>query len=280
MYDGRMLVASRGRISGWEQNLERGDGTSVAGANTLRVVGLLAKGSFNRTISRAPLRALFREILLPAGAVLFLTFLQTDATTRGGWPMLAMAGAIWLLFANSVKQGGMVLWDERWLLRDGKMPPGLLLAAAALVPIALFGVQVSLIHIALWACAIPREGSAIGLVVGGGIALATGLGVGILVARLSGLRRIFASALPKLLLVSLILTPVLYRVSAVDGFGRVWCSVNPLCAGTELARAVVSVDSELPREAVTTACGISAAILCWGLFTLRRESTAFAEEHE
>ena len=154
------------------------------------------------------------------------------------------------------------------------------MAAAALVPIALFGVQVSLIHIALWAGAIPREGSAIGLVVAGGIALAAGLGVGILVARLSGLRRISASALPKLLFVSLILTPVLYRVSALDGFGRVWCSVNPLCAGTELARAVVSVDSELPRQAVTTACGISAAILCWGLFTLRRESTAFAEEHE
>ena len=281
MHDSRILVAPRGPFSEREHNVGRGDGRRIPAVNILRAVGLLVKASFNATLFRAPVRALLREILLPAGVVWLLASLQTDATARGGWPMLALGGAVWLLFANSAKQVGMALLDERWLLRDGTISAGLLLMAGALVPIALFGMQVALIYVILWVRAIPRESSAIELVVPGGIALVTGLGAGILVARLSRLRPIFASALPKLLLVSLILTPVLYRVSALDGFGRVWCSVNPLCAGTELARAVVSGDSEpLSRQAITTACGISAAILCWGLFTVRRRSTVFTEEHE
>jgi ABC-type polysaccharide/polyol phosphate export permease len=245
------------------------------------VFGLLAKGGFSRTVFRGPVKALFKEILLPAGAVWFLAFLHTDATARGGWPMLAIGGAVWLLFANSVRQGGMTLWYEGWLLRDGRVPAGLLLTAAALVPVALFAVHILLIQLALWARAVPQDGTASEVLLAGGIAAATGLGAGILAARLSAFRPSFASALPKLLLASLILTPVLYRLSSLDGLGQAWCMVNPLCAATELARAGISLDAEpVPRYAKTTACAFSAAILCWGLFTLRQGSTAFAEDHE
>lgn len=261
--------------------MKGGSAKGIGGSGLLRASGLLAAGCFSRTFARAPLQALFKEILLPAVAVWFLTFLHTDATARGGWPMLAIAGAIWLLFANSMRQGGMTLWHERWLLWDGKVPAGLLLTAAALVPVALFAVHISLIQLALWVLAVPRGGAASELMVAGGIAAATGLGAGILAARLSALRPTFASALPKLLLASLILTPVLYRHSSLDGLGQAWCSVNPLCAATELARAAISLDAEpLPPHAKTTACGFSAAILSWGLFTLRQGSTAFAEEHD
>jgi ABC-type polysaccharide/polyol phosphate export permease len=244
-------------------------------------LGLLAKGGFARDILQAPFQALLKHILLPAGVVWFFTFLHTDATARGGWPMLAIAGAIWLLFANSLRQGGMTLWHERWLLRDARIPAGLLLTAAALVPIGLFGVHVALIQLVLRASAVPQDAAPVEVVLAGGIAAATGLGAGILAARLAGLRPNFASALPQLLLVSLILTPVFYRVSSLDGLGQAWCMANPLCAATELARAGISLEREsLPRHAEIIACGLSAAILCWGLFTLRLPSTSFAEEHD
>ena len=195
--------------------------------------------------------------------------------------MVAIAGAIWLLFANSVSQGGMVLWHERWLLRDRRVPAGLLLTAATVVPITLFGVHLSLIQLALRVHTGPREGSLIQVALAGGIAAATGLGLGILAARLSGLRPSFVSALPRLLLVSLILTPVFYRLSALDGLGQAWCMANPLCAATELARAGISREPEpLPPHAMAIACGVSAAILGCGLLTLRLPSTTFAEEHE
>jgi ABC-type polysaccharide/polyol phosphate export permease len=247
----------------------------------LRALGLLAKGCFTRDILQAPFRALVKHILLPAGVVCFFAFLHTDATARGGWPMLAIAGAVWLLFANSVRQGGMSLWHERWLLRDARIPAGLLLTAAALVPIGLFGVHVSLIHLALRASAVPQDATPVAVVLAGGIAAATGLGAGILAARLAGLRPNFASVLPQLLLASLILTPVFYRLSSLDGFGEAWCIANPLCAATELARAGISLEPEpLPRHATIVACGLSAAILCWGLLTLRLPSTSFAEAHD
>ena len=92
--------------------------------------GLLMKGSLERELLRAPIAALWKQILLPTAVVCFVSFLDTGAAARDTWPMLAVAGAVWLLFANSVNYGGMVLWHERWLLRQAVIPPWLLLAAA------------------------------------------------------------------------------------------------------------------------------------------------------
>ena len=252
----------------------------MAPMETLLALGLFTKGCLGGDILPAPFHAFCKHILLPTGVVCFVAFLDTGAPARGGWPMVAIAGAVWLLFANSVSYGGMTLWDERWLLRHPSIPSGLLLTAAALVPIGLFGVHLSLIHLALWASTFPRDGTPVEIAFAGGIASAAGLGAGILAARLSGLRPNFASALPKLLLASLMLTPVFYRLSALDGLGHAWSMANPLCAATELARAGISFETEaLPRHAKIIACALSGAILCWGLFTLRAPSTSFAGEH-
>lgn len=173
-----------------------------------------------------------------------------------------------------------MLWHERGLLRHPGIPAGLLLAAAALVPIGLFGVHLSLIHLALRASSFPRGGTPVETVVAGGIAAAAGLGAGILAARLSGFWPNFAFVLPKLLLASLVLTPVFYRLSALDGLKDAWALANPLSVATELARAGISFQTDaLPRYAIFTACALSGAILCWGLVTLRVPSTSFAEEH-
>jgi len=194
--------------------------------------------------------------------------------------MIAIAGAVWLLFANSVNYGGMVLSHERWLLRQSVVPSSLLLAAAAVVPIGLFGVHLSLVHLALLASSFPRDGAPVETLVAAGIATAFGLGVGILAARLTEFRPNLVFALPKFLLASLVLTPVFYRLSALDSLKDAWCLVNPLCVATELARAGISSQSDaLPRHAKALACAFSAAILCWGLLTLNVPSPSFADEH-
>ena len=197
--------------------------------------------------------------------------------------MFAIAGAVWLLFANSVSYGGMTVWHERWLLRHPGISAGLLLTAAALVPVGIFGLHLSLIHLALRARTFPQNGTPIEIAFAGAIAVTAGLGTGILAARLSGLRPNFVSALPKLLLASLFLTPVFYRLSSLDGLdglGYAWSLANPLCVATELARAGISVETDaLPRYAKIIACALSGGILCWGLLTLRTPSTSFAEEH-
>ena len=247
---------------------------------TLSALGLLLKGCLRREIFGAPIHALWKHILLPTAGVWFVSFLDTGAPAQGGWPMLAVAGAVWLLFANSVNYGGMMLWHERLLLRHAGIPAGLLLAAAALVPIGLFGVHLSLIHLALLASSFPRGGTPVAIVVAGGIAAAAGLGAGIFAARLSGFWPNFAFVLPKLLLASLVLTPVFYRLSALDGLKEAWALANPLSVATELARGGISFQTgALPRYATPIACAWSGAILCWGLFTLRVPSTSFAEEH-
>jgi ABC-type polysaccharide/polyol phosphate export permease len=246
----------------------------------LSTFGLLMKGCLERELLRAPIAALGKHILLPTAVVCFVSFLDTGAAAPDGWPMLAVAGAVWLLFANSVSYGGMVLWHERWLLRQRVIPAWLLLAAAALVPVILFGVHLSLVYLALLASSLPRAGAPVATLVAGAIAAASGLGAGILAARLTGLRPRFALTLPKLLLASLVLTPVFYRPSALDGLQDAWCLANPLCVATELGRAGISFPAEaLPRYAVLIAIVLSGAILCWGIFTLRGQSTSFAEEH-
>jgi ABC-type polysaccharide/polyol phosphate export permease len=246
---------------------------------TLSALGLLVKGCLRREILGAPIHALWKHILLPTAGVCFVSFLDAGAPGHGGWPMLAVAAAVWLLFANSVSYGGMMLWHERWLLRHPGIPAGLLLAAAALVPIGLFGVHLSLIHLALLASSFPRGGTPVETVLAGGIAAAAGLGAGILAARLSGFWPNFAFVLPKLLLASLVLTPVFYRLSALDGLKDAWAFANPLSVATELARAGISFQTDaLPRYGISIACTLSGAILCWGLFTLRVPSTSFVEE--
>jgi len=246
---------------------------------TLLTLGLLLKGCLRRDIIRAPIHVSFEQILLPAAVVWFVSFLDTGAPADGGWPMLAIAGAVWLLFANSVVYGGMMLWHERWLLRHAGIPAGLLLCAAALVPIGLFGIHLSLIHLALLASPSPRGGTPVQTIVAGGIAAATGLGAGILAARVSKLRPNFVFVLPKLLLASLALTPVFYRLSALDGLEDAWALANPLSVAVELARAGISFQAEaLPRYAIPIACALSGAILCWGLATLRVSPISLAEE--
>ena len=247
---------------------------------TLPVLRLLIKGCFRRSVRRAPVRALFYQILLPAAGIWFVTFLDTGATPRTAWPTIAIAGTVWLLFANSVNYGGMVLWHERWLVRQAVVPASLLLVAAASVPIGLFGVHLSLVHLALLAGSFPQGGAPVKTLFAGGIAATCGLGTGILASRLTAFRPNFALALPKWLLASLVLTPVLYPLSALDGVKDAWCLANPLCVATELARADISLQSEgLPRHAILLACALSGAILFWGLLTLSVPSPSFANDH-
>jgi ABC-type polysaccharide/polyol phosphate export permease len=225
------------------------------------------------------MRALGKHILLPTAIVAFVSFLDAGARAPERWLMLAGGGAVWLLFANSVNYGGMMLWHERWLLRQAVIPPWLLLAAAALVPIGLFAVHLSLVHLALLASALPRRAGGETLVAGG-IAAASGFGAGIFAARLTELRPNFTLLLPKLLLASLVLTPVFYPVSALRGLEDAWCLANPLCVATELGRAGTLLQADaLPRYAIPVASASSAAILCWGLLTLRPRSISFADEH-
>lgn len=247
---------------------------------TLSAFALLSRGGLRREYGRAPLHALWKHILLPAAIVAFVALLDTGAPARDRWPRLAVAGAVWLLFANSVNHGGMMLWHERWLLRQAVVPPGLLLAAAALVPLSLFAVHLSLVHLALLASASPRGGAGVETLFGGGIAAASGLGAGIFAARLTELRRGFAVTLPKLLLASLVLTPVFYPPSALDGLKGAWCLANPLCVAIELGRAGILFQAEpLPRYAVPIAYASSGAILCCGLLTLRVRSLSLTDEH-
>jgi ABC-type polysaccharide/polyol phosphate export permease len=252
--------------------------TSPAGA--LPTFALLSRGCFRREFGRAPIRALWKHVLLPAAIVAFVSLLDTGTPARERWPRLAVAGAVWLLFANSVTYGGMMLWHERSLLRQAVVPPALLLAAAALVPLSLFAVHLSLVHLALLASASPGGAAGVEMLVGGAIAAATGLGAGTLAARVTQLRPGFALTLPKLLLASLVLTPVFYRPAALGGIERAWCLANPLCVATALGRAGLSLQAEpLPRYAVGIACASSGAVLCWGLLTLRARSFWFMDEH-
>jgi ABC-type polysaccharide/polyol phosphate export permease len=248
-------------------------------AATLFGFGLLVKGCFARNFLRKPIRAFWNQILLPSAVICFVALLDTGTAARPAWPMIAIAGAVWLLFANSVNYGGMTLWHERWLLLQPVIPPWLLVAAAAVVPIGLFGVHLSLVHLALFGSSLRRDGISVDTLIAGGIAATFGLGVGIIAARLAGFRPSFAFALPKLLLASLVLTPVFYRRSALDGLEDTWCLANPLCVATELARADISVQSEaLPRHATVVACALSGIILCWGLL-LSVRSPSLAGEH-
>src|SRR5689334_8445462 len=114
-------------------------------AANLVALGLLLKGCLRREIFSAPLGALWKHILLPVAVVSFISFVDHEPT-HGGWPMLAVSGAVWLLFANSVDYGGMMLWHERRLLEHPNIPAGLLLTAAALIPAGLFGIHLSLVH--------------------------------------------------------------------------------------------------------------------------------------
>jgi ABC-type polysaccharide/polyol phosphate export permease len=242
--------------------------------------GLLVKGCLRREILSAPLHALWKHIVLPAVVVSYVSFLDAGARLSGGWPMLAVAGAVWLLFANSVNCGGMMLWHERWLLGHRHIPAGLLLAAAEMVPIGLFAVHLSLIHIGLMASPIPRGGTGVETLAAGWIAAAAGLGAGVLAARLTALRPGFVAALPTLLLASLLLTPVFYRLSALDGLKEAWVLANPLAVATELGRAGISFQPEaLPGSAALVASIVSGVILCWGLLTLRLPLPSSADEH-
>jgi ABC-type polysaccharide/polyol phosphate export permease len=249
-------------------------------AEKLSAFTLLAKGCLRREFGRAPIRAVWKHILLPAAIVGFVAFLGTGAPVSDRLLMLAAGGAVWLLFANSVNYAGMMLWHERWLLRQAVIPPWLLLAAAALVPIGLFAVHLSLVHLVAVAGGFSRGEARGETLVAGGIAAASGLGAGILAARVTELRPNFALMLPKLLLASLVLTPVLYPLSALDGLKDAWCLANPLCVATELGRAGMSFRSDaLPRYATSVASVSSGAILCWGLLTLRVRAVSFADEH-
>src|SRR5436190_8695150 len=179
---------------------------------TLPVLRLLVRGCFGRSVRQAPVRALCYQVLLPTAVVWFVARLDSGASPRAGWPAIAIAGTVWLLFANTVNYGGMVLWHERWLLRQSVVPAWLLLAAAVLVPIGFFGVHLALLHLALLASSFPQSGAPVETLFAGGIAATFGLGAGILASRLTAVRPNFAFALPKFLLASLVLTPVLYPV--------------------------------------------------------------------
>ena len=230
---------------------------------------LLAKGAVARATRGGAFRTLLMHVVVPVGVVWFLAFLDTEVTRNDGWPMLAIAGAVWLLFANGLTQCGMSLWYERRLLVGTPPPPWLLVSSSAVVPVSLFVLHVTLIDLAIAVLSTPYHVVTLGLVLPAGIALATGVGVGILFARLCAVRPGVVTALPVVVAASLVLTP--------EGAGETWCRLNPLCAATELARSDVSdTPAPIPDSSTITAIGSSFVLLTWGFLVMRRRRQPFA----
>jgi ABC-type polysaccharide/polyol phosphate export permease len=249
------------------------DAVNRSGAHGLRAFGLLARGAFARETRHGVVWTIAKHVVLPIAAVCFFESLHLEVTRQGGWPVLAIAVAIWLLFANSVSEGGMVLWRERWLLADGRTGPWLVVASAATVPLAVFAVHIVLFEVALALFPVDEAtGTTAGLALPTALTLATGLGVGVLAARICGVFPSLVAMLPSLLAASLLVTPVLYRMPSY-GWPAAWCAINPICAAIGLARAAVS--SAVPSfdtAPAIVASMVSGAILCWAVFVARLSS--------
>jgi ABC-type polysaccharide/polyol phosphate export permease len=241
--------------------------------SSLMALGLLARGCFSREILSAPGQVLLKQFLVPAGILGFCMLLQTGGPTSSGpWPILAIGGVIWLLFVNCVNHWGMTLWHERSLLLEGRVPRLMLLAAAMPVPLALFISHVCLILVILLIWPALEVGHSATPLIGAALAAFTGVATGILAARLCLLRPGFSAVLPKLLLVSLVITPVFYRASALTKTttGQAFCSVNPLCAAVELARAGFPSEAEpITPYAWTTTLAVAATLVVAALGALR-----------
>jgi ABC-type polysaccharide/polyol phosphate export permease len=209
-----------------------------------------------------------RQVLIPAVGVWFFTFVGVEATARGGWPMLATAAAVWLLFVNSASHGGMILWREQDLLRGGLVRPGALVVAGAVMPLALFVVHLSLIALT----APSRTGGGLrswtAMLLPAWIAAVSGLGVGILASlwRERWPPSWVSLGVP---LGSLFFTPIFYTRFVFGKANAVWCAVNPLCVAVDLARGAIGETRGLPPFAVSLGVGMSFAVLLLAFFQLR-----------
>jgi ABC-type polysaccharide/polyol phosphate transport system ATPase subunit len=170
----------------------------------------------------------------------------------------------------------MTLWRQRSVLLDGLTRPWALVSSAAVAPVVIFAVQVAIIEAAL---AIDRDHALLSagdvgrLVEPALLALAAGTGAGILTARFTGLRPRFAPMVPRLLLVTLFLTPVAYRLSTAEQPGKVVCTVNLLCPAVERARdSLTPAPSAVPTGADIVAAVFAFGLLGWGLLAATRSN--------
>ena len=183
--------------------------------------------------------------------------------------MLGIAAAVWLLFVNSASQGGMILWRERNLLRGGLVRPEALVMAGVVVPLALFGVHLSLIALTAPSSTGVGIRSWTAMLLSAGMAAVTGLGVGIIASfwKERWPPAWFSLGLP---LGSLFVTPIFYSRFVFGRANDAWCAVNPLCVAVGLARGAIGETPELPPFAVSFGVGMSLSVFVWAFSQLYR----------
>lgn len=193
-------------------------------------------------------------VVAPVPIVAFGSFVGLQIVRDQGWVQFAVGVIAWAGFAGGVLSG-TVIHARRRLLGAGEVSPALLLAVVWCWAVVLVITQYAVL--AIVAAASGRRVPDPQLLVPVGVALTLGLGVGMLIARLTRFRAAFAALAPGLAALSLLVLPVLWGASAVGDAGDAWVRNGPVASMVVSSRASAAGDDvDVRRVSVAAAVAV------------------------
>jgi lipopolysaccharide transport system permease protein len=213
-------------------------------------------------------------------AVFTLVFSRLAKVPSEGipYPVFAFCGLLpWQLFARGLLRSGNCLVEERYLLTRVYVPRLILPASAVLGGLVDFGVGFAvLLGLLLYYGRRPTPAILLTapLLL---LALATTLGVGLLVSAWNVRYRDIGYTLPVFVQLWLFVTPVAYPSSLIPSSWRFLYGLNPMAAVVEGFRRALAGSPAMSKAAILGPSACAGAVLVAGLACFLRMDRTFAD---
>jgi lipopolysaccharide transport system permease protein len=215
-------------------------------------------------------------VLQPAGLVLAASLAFRSVGPSGvPYPLFVACGVVpWVFFARAMGDAAASPVENERLLTKVYFPRILLPVSAVCAVLVEAAIALAL----LVALAGTPTWRIVAVVPAMLVVLATAVGLGSVAAALNVRYRDARYAIPFLIQLTLLLTPVLYPSRVVSDPWRILIEANPLAGAIETMRWALLERGEFPAAALLTSAGVSLAMLIAGVWIFRRGEDAFADE--
>jgi|ERR1022692_2186671 lipopolysaccharide transport system permease protein len=222
--------------------------------------------------------AVLQPLLTMAAFTLFFGRLAKVPSDGHPYPVFVFSGTlIWQLFSNALTQSSSSLVNNQHLLTKVYFPRLIIPLSAVLSGFVDFSIGLVFLFAVMAYYHVAPGVQLVFLPAFVVLAVVAALAVGIWLAALNVRYRDVRYAVPFLIQMWMLASPIAYPAELVPGRWRALYALNPMVGIVEGMRWTLFGDRVFPGSVLWMGCGVIAVFLCGGIWYFRRTERTFAD---